>query len=145
MIRNFTNEDFTISTDKQKLQIDVIHNFLTNCYWSKGIPVSKVQKAIDNSLCFGIYHQNTQIGFARIVSDFSSFAYLADVFILEEYRGKGLSKWLMQTIMDFPELQGLRTWILKTKDAHGLYKQFGFTSPKIPERIMEISRNNMYE
>jgi GNAT superfamily N-acetyltransferase len=133
------NDEFIISSNKEKLQLEVIHCFLSNTYWAKDIPISLVKKSIENSLCFGVYHQNNQIGFARVVTDYTTFAYLADVFILEEYRGKGLSKHLMKFIIEFPELQNLRTWLLKTKDAHGLYKQFGFNSPKFPERVMEFS------
>jgi len=132
-------DEYTISSDKDKLQIDVIHKFLSNSYWAKEIPISIVKKSIENSLCFGVYHQNIQIGFARIVTDFATFAYLADIFILENFRRKGLSKLLMKHIIEYPGLQKLRTWILKTKDAHDLYKKFGFDSPKFPEIIMELS------
>lgn len=133
------NEEFIFTTDKTILQIDVIHNFLKNSYWAKNIPYEVVKKSIENSMCFGVYHNNMQIGFARVVTDSATFAYLADVFILENYRRKGLSKQLMKYIVEYPELQKLRTWILKTKDAHGLYKQFGFASPKFPGKVMEFS------
>ena len=133
------DEEFIFTSDKTKLQIDVIHNFLKNTYWAKNIPNEVVKKSIENSLCFGVYHKNIQVGFARVVTDSATFAYLADVFILENYRRKGLSKQLMKYILEYPELQKLRTWILKTKDAHGLYKKFGFASPKFPERVMEFS------
>ncbi|MBI1933395.1 MAG: GNAT family N-acetyltransferase [Ignavibacteriales bacterium] len=139
-IREYHQDEFTISTDPVKLQIDVIHNFLINAYWSKNIPFSIVKNSVENSFCFGVYYKSDQVGFARLITDFTSFAYLADVFILEEFRGKGLSKWLMKTIIDFPELQSLRGWMLKTTDAHELYKKFGFTSPKFPEKIMELSK-----
>ncbi|MFZ1289312.1 MAG: GNAT family N-acetyltransferase [Melioribacteraceae bacterium] len=139
IIREFQQDEFLISTDSQKLQIEVIHNFLKNSYWAKNIPFSIVKNSIENSFCFGVYHKQNQIGFARLITDFTTFAYLADVFILKEFRRKELSKWLMKTIIEFPELQGLRGWMLRTKDAHGLYKKFGFTSPKFPEKIMEFS------
>ncbi len=139
IIREFQQDEFLISTDSQKLQIEVIHNFLKNSYWAKNIPFSIVKNSIENSFCFGVYHKQNQIGFARLITDFTTFAYLTDVFILKEFRRKELSKWLMKTIIEFPELQGLRGWMLRTKDAHGLYKKFGFTSPKLPEKIMEFS------
>lgn len=138
-------DEFCVSTDKSKLDIDSIHDFLsTKAYWSLNIPKSKVQTAIQNSLCFGIYHNQKQIGFARIISDFSTIAYLGDVFILEAYRGQGLSKWLMQTIMQHPDLQNLRRWILLTGDAHGLYRQFGWTDIADPSRWMELHNKNVY-
>jgi GNAT superfamily N-acetyltransferase len=139
MFREFTKEDYLISTDPSKLQLNVIHDFLTNSYWSKDIQIEIVKRSIDNSFCFGLYKNSIQIGFARLITDHSTFAYLADVFILESHRGKGLSKWLMKIIIEYPELQGLRSWMLKTLDAHTLYKQFGFTQPKFPERVMEFS------
>ena len=120
--------DFLISTDNAKLDVNAIHDFLsTKAYWSLNIPKETVQTAIGNSLCFGVYENNKQIGFARVISDFATIAYLGDVYVLEEYRGKGLSKWLMETIMSHPDLQGLRRWILLTGDAHGLYRQYGWT------------------
>lgn len=133
--------DFCISTDKSKLDINIIHDYLSEeSYWAKNIPVETVQRSIEGSHCFGLYvTENSiskQVGFARVISDCATFAYLADVFVLESYRGKGLSKWLMKTIMDCPYLQGLRRWLLATKDAHGLYLQFGFTALDKPERIM---------
>jgi GNAT superfamily N-acetyltransferase len=133
-------EGFLISDDRQKLDIPMIHSFLTNSYWAKNIPLNIVEKSTRNSLCFGVYDGNRQIGFARIVSDYSTFAYLCDVFILEEHRGKGLSKWMMECIMQHPDLQGLRRWILATRDAHDLYRKFGFTELQKPDRYMEIVR-----
>ena len=131
-------EKYTITTDKSKLDIAVVHDYLCNqSYWVKGIGKETLKREIDHSLCFGVFHQHTQIGFARVITDFTSFAYLCDVFIIEAYRGKGLSKWLMQSMLDHPELQNLRRWTLYTLDAHGLYKQFGFGESKIPERFME--------
>ena len=135
---------FIISTDKSKLNIQFIHNYLSNeSYWAKNIPVNTVKKSINGSCCFGLYiNENknvlaaTQIGFARVVTDFATFGYLADVFIVENYRGKGLAKWLVKVIMNHPDLQGLRRWMLATKDAHALYAKFGFLALDKPERIM---------
>ena len=137
--------EFCISTDKTKLNIDSIHEFLsTKAYWCLGIPKGRVQMAIQNSLCFGVYQNEKQIGFARIISDFSTIAYLGDLYILEEYRGNGLSKWLMEAIMSHPDLQGLRRWILLTADAHGLYRQFGWTDIADPTKWMELHNKNVY-
>jgi N-acetylglutamate synthase-like GNAT family acetyltransferase len=127
-----------ISTDKEKLDPSVVHAFLTNSYWATGISLERVKKRIENAVCFGVYVEEKQIGFARVITDFDSFAYLADVFILEEFRGFGLSKVLMKTILNHPDLQGLRRWLLATKDAHGLYAQFGFKPLEIPERWMNL-------
>lgn len=119
--------DYTISNNNNRLQIEVIHSFLsTQSYWAEGIPLPVVQKSIDNSLCFGIYYREVQVGFARLITDKATFAYLADVFIVPLHRGKGLSKWLMEYIHHYPEVQGLRRWMLATKDAHNLYSQFGW-------------------
>jgi len=138
-------DNFCISTDKSKLDIDTIHQFLsTKAYWCINIPKDTVQTSIQHSLCFGVYQDHKQIGFARIISDFSTIAYLSDVFILDEYRGQGLSKWLIKNIMIHPGLQGLRRWILLTGDAHGLYRQFGWTEIADPNRWMEIHDRNIY-
>lgn len=138
--------EFLLSTDPARLDLDVIHGFLTNCYWAKGIPREVVARSIENSLCFGIYDgSEAQIGFARVVSDFATVAYLGDVFLLESHRGRGLSKWMMECIMAHPALQHLRRWILLTRDAHGLYQQSGFTPVAAPERYMELHRPNVYE
>jgi len=135
----FLKNGFYISTDKSLLNFDVIYNYLDkDSYWAKGIPVEKLRNAIENSFCFGVYYDKTQAGFARIITDKATFAYICDVFILPEFRGKGLSKWLIQTITRHPDLQGLRRWSLATLDAHGLYAQFGFTEITHPERWMEI-------
>ena len=138
--------EFLISTDPERLSLDVIHGFLTNCYWAKGISREIVARSIEHSLCFGIYEGNgAQVGFARVVSDFATVAYLGDVFVLESHRGRGLSKWLMQCVVEHPALQNLRRWILLTRDAHGLYSQFGFTPVKAPERYMELHDPNVYD
>lgn len=140
-----TKGDFTISTDKSKLDLTVIHDYLANeSYWSKNIPKERIRKSIANALCFGIYYKGNQIGYAKVVSDFSTMAYLGDVFVLEDYRGQGLSKWLMETIMSHPELTGLRRWILLTSDAHELYKKFGWQPIASPEKWMEIHRPDIF-
>jgi GNAT superfamily N-acetyltransferase len=140
-----TKGEFVLSTDKDKLPIATIHNFLSNeAYWCKGIPLETVQSAIDHSLNFGIYHKDALVGYARIISDYTTIAYLGDVFILPEYRGKSLSKWLMQEIKAHPSLQGLRRWILLTRDAHELYQQFGWKPLEGPSRWMEIHDPNAY-
>jgi len=136
---------FLISTDKNKLDIVAIHEFLsTKAYWSLNIPKEKVQIAVQNSLCFGVYDDDVQIGFARIISDFSTIAYLGDVYILEAHRGHGLSKRLMEVIMAHPNLQGLRRWILLTGDAHGLYRQFGWKDLADSTKWMELHDKNVY-
>ena len=144
------NSDFIISTDKSKIDIDVVYNYLSKeSYWAKNISFDIVQKAIEGAFCFGIYKTEAdelmkQVGFARVITDKATFGYLADVFILKEYRGMGLSKWLMKEIMDHPELQGFRGWMLGTKDAHGLYEQFGFKRLQNSERIMRLSLLDAY-
>lgn len=135
---------FLISTDRAKLDVDVIHRFLTRAYWSEGIPRETLRRALENSLCFGVYNGSEQVGFARVISDFATYAYLADVFILEPYRERGLGKELIATVMAHPELQGLRRWSLGTRDAHGLYAQFGFTPLENPSRMMEIADAEVY-
>ena len=145
-VMEYQRGEFVISTDRGRLNLDVIHSFLTNCYWAKGISREVVAQSIKHSLCFGIYDGGgTQVGFARVVSDFSTVAYLGDVFVLESHRGRGLSKWLMERIVQHPALQNLRRWILLTRDAHGLYSQFGFTPVKTPERFMERHQPDVYE
>ena len=144
-IHEATNNEFTISTERARIDIALVHDYLCNeSYWAKNIPVAIVKKSIDGSLCFGIYHHDQQIGFARVITDRATFGYLADVFIIERFRGKGLSKWLMQVIMDHPDLRGFRRWMLATRDAHGLYAQFGFRPLDKPERIMRWSPFNEY-
>jgi N-acetylglutamate synthase-like GNAT family acetyltransferase len=136
---------FLISTDRSLLDVDVIHGFLARSYWAAGIPRATVVRAIENSLCFGVYDGAEQVGFARVISDFATFAYIADVFILEPYRERGLGKELMASIMAHPDLQGLRRWSLGTRDAHGLYAQFGFTPVDNPSPIMmEIVDPDIY-
>lgn len=136
--------EFTVSTDKRRLDRALIHGFLTNCYWAKGIPRANVERSIENSLCFGLYRGKKQVGFARVISDFATYAYIGDVFIIESCRGRGFGKRLMKSIMEHPDLQGLRRWSLVTKDAHGLYAQLGFQPVKSPERHMEIFDRHVY-
>ena len=143
---SITKDGFIISTDKNLLDINAIHEFLSvEAYWSMGIPRSTVERSIQNSLCFGLYEGKKQIGFARIISDYATIAYLGDVYILKDYRGKGLSKWLIETIMAHPNLQNLRRWILLTGDAHGLYRQFGWTEIADPSKWMEIHDKHAYK
>ena len=139
--------EFLFSTDKTKINLKLIHDYLSNqSYWAQNIPLDVVKRSIEGSVCFGIYTNNQQIGFARVVSDLATFAYLADVFINEEYRGKGLSKQLMHFIHAHPNLQGLRRWLLGTRDAHGLYEQFGWTrfTEEIYPRFMQLHDPNVY-
>ncbi len=137
------NDRFYISTNKSKLDLAMIHNFLKNSYWAKNIPLKVVEESIENSLCFGVYEGSKQIGFARVITDYATFAYLADLFIAESFRGLGLGKWLVECILEYPELQGLRKWLLATRDAHELYRPYGFQMAK-PERYMEINVPNPY-
>lgn len=137
--------EFTITTDQSKLDITVIHHFLSGSYWGKDRPLEVVRKSIAGSMCFGVFHGDRQIGFARVITDRATFGYLADVFIIDEYRGRGLSKWLMEIIMAHPELQGFRRFMLATRDAHGLYRQFGFTELDEPENWMNIYNPDVYK
>ena len=137
--------EYEISTDPGRLDLEVIHNYLAEeSYWSPGIPRDVVERAVRNSLCFGVYDGARQIGFARVVTDRATFALLADLFILAPHRGHGLSKRLMQSIVGHPDLQGLRRMLLLTSDAHGLYRKFGFTELGNPSRFMEVLRADIY-
>ena len=142
---DFTKDRFYISTEKEKMDIDLIHSFLTRSYWAEGISKEIVSRSIDGALCFGVFENDKQVGFARMITDKATFAYLADVFIIEEYRGLGLSKWLMEVIMSYPDLQGLRRMMLATRDAHELYKKFGFTSLNNVDRWMHIHYPDVYK
>lgn len=133
-------DKFTISTDPARLDMDAICDFLTRAYWADTRPCERTERAIQNSLVFGVYDGNRQIGVARVVTDYSIFAYLCDVFIHEDYRTHGLGKWLIQTIMEHPDLKEMRRWVLVTNDAHRLYKQFGFTLIEDPEHWMQMFR-----
>ena len=140
-----TKDNYCISTEKEKLDIDFIHSFLTGSYWAEGISKEVIKKSIDDALCFGVYDGEKQVGFARMITDKATFAYLADVFIIEQYRGRGLSKWLMEVIMSHPDLLGLRRIMLATRDAHGLYKQFGFVPLTNVDRWMQIHNPDIYK
>lgn len=156
-VNEYRRGEFLISTARERLRRDLVHDFLTNSYWAKGISREVVERSIEHSLCFGIYDESsaparearhgesTQVGFARVVSDFATMAYVGDVFVLESHRGRGLSKWLMECITRHPALQNLRRWILLTRDAHGLYSQFGFAPLKAPERYLELHRPDVYD
>ena len=141
----WTKNDFIITIDKSKIEATYVHHFLSHSYWAKDIPMETVQKSIEGSLCFSVFYLNQQIGFARVITDEATFAYLADVFIDENFRGRGLSKWLMEIIVSYPSLQGLRRFLLATRDAHDLYKQFGFESLKNTDRWMEIHKPDVYK
>lgn len=143
--REWTRGEFVISTDRSRVDVEAVHRFLsTDSYWSPGIPLEVVRRALEHSLPFGVYRGRELVGFARVTTDFASFAYLADVFVLESARGQGLGKWLVETIMAHPDLQGLRRWMLATRDAHGLYAQHGFTPLKAPEKFMERHDPDVY-
>ena len=137
--------EFTVSTDRKLIDLDVVHGFLTKCYWAKGISRDVVARSIENSLCFGVYSEGRQVGFARVISDYATYAYIGDVFLLDSFRGRGLGKWLMESIMQHPRLQGLRRWSLVTSDAHGLYAQFGFEPLKKAQNYMELHRPDVYQ
>jgi GNAT superfamily N-acetyltransferase len=136
--------EFLVSTDRSRIDVDAVHAFLTQSYWSPGVPIDVVRRAIAGSICFGIYHHRRQVGFARVISDQATYAYLSDIFVLDEYRGRGLAKWMMEVIMAHPALQGLRRFSLSTRDAHALYAQFGFELVANPDRQMEILRRDIY-
>ena len=145
-IIEITFDDFTITTDKSKMDIVAIHDFLSKYSgWSDNIPFYKVKSSIDNSLNFGLFHNDKQIGFARIISDFSTIAYLGDIYVLDDYRGQGLSKKLMDAVFEHPNLQGLRRWILLTSTADWLYEKYGFTKLPKPELYMELFNPNVYK
>lgn len=149
MAHTLTQPPYFATDDGSLLDFDVVHGFLTACYWSRGIPRELVERAARHSMCFGVYMssrdgEREQVGFARVISDCATYAYLADVFVLESHRGRGLSKLLMRCILSHPELQGLRRWMLMTRDAHGLYTQFGFGAMPDPTRAMERTIPNAY-
>ncbi len=138
-------DQYLISTNKAKLNIEFIHHSISGTYWGKNIPMDIVRKSIEGSICFGLYVDSKQIGFARVITDCATFGYLADVFIDENYRGKGLGFWLVREILDYKEFQGLRRMLLGTRDAHGLYTKLGFTSIPNPEAWMHIHRPDIYK
>lgn len=144
--REWRRGEYTISTDKARLDLAIIHDFISNhSYWGRGRKIKTVERSLDHSLNFGIFKKDQQVGFARVVTDFATFAWIADVFILEEHRGQGLAKWLMKSILSHPELQGFRRWVLATKDAHELYRKFGFQELRRPERWLERPDPQMQE
>ena len=142
MIYEQKRGSFLISTDNAKLDREAIYLYLSESYWEKTRSRSAVEKSLGNSLCFGLYEGEKQIGLARVVSDYATFAYLCDVYVLDAYQSKGLGAWLLQSVMSHPDLQNLRRWLLATRDAHGLYRKVGFTELKTPERWMEILTHN---
>jgi GNAT superfamily N-acetyltransferase len=141
---NITKGPYSITTDPAKIDLDAVHAFLSRSFWAEGIPKDTVARSLANSLCFGLFDGATQVGFARVVTDRATYAYLCDVYVLESYRGHGLGKWLIETVMAHPDLQGLRRFQLVTRDAHGLYSRYGFATPAHPERHMEIFKHGMY-
>jgi GNAT superfamily N-acetyltransferase len=143
-VADYRNGHYWITTDPQKLDLDAIHAYLSRSFWAEGIPKETVAKAMANSLCFGLFDGAEQIGLARVITDRATFAYLCDVYVLEAYRGRGLGKWLIETVMAHPDLQGLRRFQLVTRDAHGLYSRHGFATPNHPDRHMEIFKHGMY-
>lgn len=140
----WTRDTFTITTDRAQVDAAVVTEFLTTSYWAKGIPAATVRKSIENAMCFLVFDGERQVGFARVITDRATIAYIGDVFIVDGYRGRGLSKWLMACMLGHPELQGLRRWLLATSDAHGLYAQFGFTPLKRPDLFMERHDPEVY-
>ena len=144
MAEEWTRGGYTISTDPARVDVDVVHGFLRESYWSPGIPRETVERAIAGSLNFGVYQGEAQVGFARVATDYATFGYVMDVFILPEHRGKGLSVWLMQTMLAHPRLRGFRVWRLATRDAHGVYAKVGFTPVANPANLMEINNPDVY-
>ena len=138
------NGPYSVTSDPQRLDVDAVHAFLTRSFWARGISKELVARSIERSLCFSLLHDKVQVGLARVVSDFATYAYLCDVYVLEEYQGKGLGKWMIGAVMTHPDLQGLRRFQLMTRDAHGLYTRFGFKAAAHPDRLMEIFRPSMY-
>jgi GNAT superfamily N-acetyltransferase len=137
MTRGWRRDGYLISTDASMLDLEVVHAYLSRSYWAAGVPEDVVRRSIENSLCFGVYRGEEQAGFARVVTDRATFAYLADVFVLEEHRGRGIGKWLVEVILSYPDLQGLRRWMLATRDAHDLYRRYAFTELARPGIFME--------
>src|SRR5215471_14028198 len=145
MAHEWQKGEYLISTDKARIDIDVVHAFLSASYWATGRSKETIRLSIDNSLPFGIYKEDEQAGFARVITDYATFAWIADVFVLDRFRGQGLGKWLMEVIVSHPDLQGFRRWVLSTKDAHELYRRYGFTELTRPERWMERHDRNTRE
>jgi len=138
------NGDLTISDDRSRMDREGVHTFLADSYWARGIPREIVDRSIDNSLCFGLYENGRQIGFARVITDYATFGYLSDVFVLESHRARGLATWLMRVVLGHPDLRGLRRWVLVTRDAQELYRKLGFRDLEDPSRYMEIVDRDAY-
>ena len=143
-ITEYEQQGYRILTDPDAMDIQAVHDYLTRSYWARGIPQELVAKSVRGSLCFGVFKDDRQVGFARVVTDRTTFAYLCDVYVLESHRGQGLGKWLMDAVVAHPDLQGLRRFALATRDAHGLYEKCGFTRLARPEMFMEINRPDIY-
>jgi GNAT superfamily N-acetyltransferase len=143
-VHEWQRDQYLVSTDKQRIDLAVVHDFLTNSYWAAGVPLEVVRHSIEHSLVFGVYADEQQVGLARVITDYATFAYIADVFILDDFRGLGLGVWLMECVVAHPHLQGLRRWTLFTRDAHGLYEKIGFKRSEYPERLMERFFPNIY-
>ena len=143
MARKWRRGAYLVTTDKARLDLEMVHGFLKTSYWASGISADVVMRSVKNSLAFGLFRGDEQVGFARVVTDYATFAYLADVFVLEPHRGQGLGRWMMEVVFSHPDLQGLRRWMLATRDAHGLYRRYGFTELERPQIFME--RYSAYE
>jgi len=144
MFNEWKMDGYLVTTDPARLDVGAIHDYLRRSYWAEEIPREIVERSMHHSLCFGLLAGTAQIGFARVISDYATYAYLADVYVLESHRGRGLAKWLMQCVMAHPQLQGLRRFALMTRDAHELYRPFGFAEPGQPQNYMEINRRGIY-
>jgi GNAT superfamily N-acetyltransferase len=143
MHSEWKNGELLVSTDPAKLDVGAVHSYLARSYWAEGISHEVVERSLRNSLCFGLFDANKQIGLARVISDYATFAYLADVYVLESHRGRGLAKWLMRCVMAHPQLQSLRRFNLVTRDAHEFYRPFGFGTPKKPQNYMELQKRDI--
>lgn len=144
MIHEWRRDLYTVSTDPARLQLDVIHGFLVGSYWAAGIPRETVERSLRHSLCYGVYQGDEQVGFGRLVTDFAVFAYVADVFVLDAHRSRGLARWMTRCMLETPELQGLRRWLLATRDAHEVYRSVGFETVTEPTRFMQILNRDVY-
>jgi GNAT superfamily N-acetyltransferase len=137
----FRKEEFAVSTDPARIQVPLVHHYLScQSYWAQGRSIGTVSKSVDHSLCFGVYHHDSQVGFARVITDYAVFAYILDLFIIPEFQGQGLGKWLMSCILAHPDLQGPLKWVLTTRDAHGLYSQYEFKKLEVPGNWMELKK-----
>lgn len=144
-VQEWRRDQYLVSTDKRRIDLAVVHGFLTTSYWSMGVPLEVVRRAIEHSLVFGVYAGEQQVGMARVITDYATYAYIADVFILDAFRGRGLGVWLMECVAAHPNLQGFRRWTLFTRDAHSLYEKIGFKPSAYPERLMERLNNDVYK